>query len=76
MPCQWLPVVNRGQQIPRVRDSDHSPFWDLGYPAVMVTDTANLRSPHYHQASDTLETLDIPVMANLTLGLFASLCQM
>ena len=33
------------------------PFWDAGIPAVMVTDTAFFRNPHYHQPSDTLETL-------------------
>lgn len=76
MPCEWLPVFNQGRQIPRTRDSDHAPFWDAGYPAVMVTDTANLRSPHYHQPSDTLETLDITAMAKITLGLAASLRQM
>lgn len=76
MLCEWLPVINQGQQIPRTRDSDHAPFWDAGYPAMMVTDTANLRNPHYHKASDTLETLDIPAMAKITLGLAASLRRM
>lgn len=76
VPCQWLPVVNQGKQIPRTRDSDHSPFWDAGYSAIMVTDTANLRSPHYHKVSDTLDTLDITTMAKITEGLATSLCQM
>lgn len=75
-PCQWLPVPNHGKQIPRVRDSDHSPFWDAGYPAIMVTDTANLRNPHYHSASDTLETLNIEMMANVTQGLARSLSRL
>jgi len=68
-PCQWLPVVNKGQQIPATRRSDHAPFWDEGYPAVMVTDTANLRNPHYHSASDKIDTLNIAMMANITQGL-------
>ncbi|USR92946.1 M28 family peptidase [Phormidium yuhuli AB48] len=38
--------------------SDHAPFWLAGAPAVMVTDTANFRNPHYHRPSDTPETLD------------------
>ncbi len=38
--------------------SDHSPAWAAGVPAVFFTDTANLRNPHYHQPSDTPETLD------------------
>ncbi|EDX84685.1 peptidase, M28 family [Synechococcus sp. PCC 7335] len=68
-PCEWLPVVNQGRQIPDTRRSDHAPFWDAGYPAVMVTDTAHLRNPHYHQASDQLETLDVEMMAKITQGL-------
>jgi len=39
--------------------SDHSPLWDADIPAVMVTDTAFFRNPHYHKPSDTLETLDL-----------------
>jgi aminopeptidase YwaD len=72
-PCQWLPVINRGRQLPETRRSDHAPFWDAGYPAVLVTDTANLRNPHYHSASDCIETLDIPAMARITQGLAAGL---
>ncbi len=41
-----------------VRRSDHAPFWDAGWPAIMLTDTADFRSPHYHQSTDTPETLD------------------
>ncbi|MGB7086049.1 MAG: M28 family peptidase [Phormidesmis sp.] len=76
MRAQWLPVLNRGQQIPQTRDSDHSPFWDAGYPAIMITDTAHLRNPHYHKASDRLETLDIPAMAKITQALAVSLSRM
>ncbi|MCU0524506.1 MAG: M28 family peptidase [Elainella sp. Prado103] len=38
--------------------SDHAPFWHKGIGAVLVTDTANFRNPHYHQPSDTVETID------------------
>jgi Zn-dependent M28 family amino/carboxypeptidase len=38
--CEWLPVPNRGLIVPDTRRSDHAPFWDNGYPAIMVTDTA------------------------------------
>lgn len=38
--------------------SDHSPAWQAGVPGVFLTDTANLRNPHYHQASDLPATLD------------------
>ncbi|MBL8990353.1 MAG: M28 family peptidase [Phycisphaerae bacterium] len=43
---------------PDLLRSDHAPFLLLGVPAVMVTDTANFRNPHYHKATDTPDTLD------------------
>jgi Zn-dependent M28 family amino/carboxypeptidase len=68
-PCEWLPVPNRGLIVPDTRRSDHVPFWDNGYPAIMVTDTANMRNPHYHQASDKIETLDLDFLAGVCRGL-------
>jgi len=68
-PCEWLPVPNRGLIVPDTRRSDHVPFWDNGYPAIMVTDTANMRNPHYHQASDRIETLDLDFLAGVCQGL-------
>lgn len=38
--------------------SDHAPFWREGIPALMITDTCDLRNPHYHQKSDTIDKLD------------------
>jgi hypothetical protein len=45
--------------------SDHSSYWKFGFPAVMITDTAFYRNPHYHQASDTIDTLDFEKMAEV-----------
>ncbi len=45
--------------------SDHVPFWKAGIPAVMWTDTADFRNPHYHRASDTPDTLDYAFMADV-----------
>jgi Zn-dependent M28 family amino/carboxypeptidase len=59
VPCVWLPAGWKGQWVEDVRRSDHAPFWDRGYRAMMVTDTANLRNPHYHRPSDRIETLNI-----------------
>ena len=39
--------------------SDHAAFWLHGIPAVIVADTAELRNPNYHRATDTPETLDV-----------------
>ncbi|KUN18208.1 peptidase M28 [Streptomyces antibioticus] len=38
--------------------SDHAPFWNRGIPALMLTDTANFRNPHYHRSTDVPRTLD------------------
>ncbi len=41
--------------------SDHSPFWDEGYPAMMISDTANFRNENYHCIGgydDDVDTLD------------------
>ena len=46
--------------------SDNGPFWLKGVPAVMLTDSANYRNPHYHEASDTPETLDPELLAGST----------
>lgn len=43
--------------------SDNGPFWLRGRPALMLTDTANYRNPHYHRATDTPETLDRAFLA-------------
>lgn len=71
--CEYLPVPNRGVWVPDTRRSDHAPFWDRNYPAILVTDTANLRNPHYHQATDTLETLDLDFLVAGGQGLLRSL---
>jgi Zn-dependent M28 family amino/carboxypeptidase len=49
--------------------SDHWAFWQHGYRAIMVTDTALFRNPHYHTAGDTPDTIDYPRMTRLVAGL-------
>ena len=68
LPVETLSVPGNGMVMPAVRLSDHAPFWDLGYPAVMVTDTSFYRNPHYHAATDTLETLNLEFMAKVCEG--------
>lgn len=53
-----LSIPTFGRLTPDLVRSDHVPFWRKGIGAVLVTDTANFRNPHYHQPSDTLETID------------------
>jgi Zn-dependent M28 family amino/carboxypeptidase len=71
--CEWLPVPNRGLILPDTRRSDQAPFWDLGYRAMMVTDTANMRNPHYHLPSDRIETLDLDFLTRVCNGLIKSI---
>jgi Zn-dependent M28 family amino/carboxypeptidase len=74
--CEWLPAGWRGLAIPDTRRSDHAPFWDAGYKALMVTDTANMRNPHYHKSSDRLETLDLEFLTQVCRGLITGVAHL
>jgi len=49
--------------------SDHASFWQAGYPAIMITDTAMFRYQHYHKETDTADKLDYRSLARVTRGL-------
>jgi hypothetical protein len=49
--------------------SDHWSFWQVGYPGIMVTDTAPFRYPHYHRREDTPDKVDYARMARVVAGL-------
>jgi aminopeptidase YwaD len=66
-----LPLVSlhsplRGWLVWATRRSDNASFWSEGYPALMLTDTANLRNPHYHRSTDRLATLDLTFASQVT----------
>ena len=63
VPVVPLVVPGNGEQLPDTRRSDHTAFWEQGIPAVMVTDTANFRNPHYHRSTDTVDTLNLTFLA-------------
>ncbi len=73
LPGETLTVPCDGWILADTRLSDHSAFWDADWPAVMITDTAFFRNPHYHRASDRLETLDFDFMARVVGGLVAAI---
>jgi hypothetical protein len=54
--------------VPGVAWSDHWSFWQHGYPAIMITDTAPFRYPHYHSATDTPDKLDYDRFALVVSG--------
>jgi len=49
--------------------SDHWSFWEMGFPALMVTDTAPFRYSYYHTPSDTLDRVDYDRTARVTAGI-------
>ncbi len=55
--------------IPGIGWSDQWSFWQVGYPGIMVTDTALFRNPHYHTPDDTSDKLDYPRFARVVAGL-------
>jgi len=67
-----LTVPGNGELLPDTRRSDHAAFWHYGYPAVMLTDTANFRNPHYHRSTDTLDTLNLEFMEKVAQAVTAS----
>ncbi len=69
LPVVKLTVPLSGRIMPAVRLSDHASFWDEGYRAVMITDTAFYRNPHYHRSTDTMDKLDYRFMAELVQSL-------
>jgi hypothetical protein len=55
--------------IPGIGWSDHWAFAEQGFPAVMITDTAPFRYPHYHQPSDTPDKVDAEKVARVVKGI-------
>ena len=65
LPVVKLTVPFNGWVMPAVRLSDHASFWDQGFKAVMLTDSAFYRNPYYHTAADTMDKLDFEFMAEV-----------
>ena len=66
----------RGWILPLTRLSDNASFWDRRYPSLMITDTAFLRNPHYHQITDRADTLDFEFMAQVTRAVLATVAEL
>jgi len=54
-----------GSRFRHANRSDHSSYWREGLPAIMITDTGEFRNPHYHQMSDTIETLNFTFLSQV-----------
>jgi hypothetical protein len=73
LPCEGasLPAA-----IPGIGWSDQWSFWQCGYPAVMVTDTAPFRYPHYHEPTDTPDKLDYDRFALVVSGMEKTIAEL
>ncbi|MFC3574141.1 M28 family peptidase [Streptomyces yaanensis] len=70
------PVKRIGWLLRDAARSDHLPYWRSGRQGVLVTDTANLRNPHYHKATDTLATLDLAFAADVSRAVAGALAEL
>ena len=84
---EWLQTFRRNSDFPSegaslpgfvvgVDLSDHHSFWEAGFPALMVTDTAFFRNDNYHTLNDTVDTIDFPRFAQVVVGLRATIAEM
>ncbi len=73
-----LPVVscNAPRSVPGIDFSDHYQYWDAGFPAVMITDTADNRNFAYHTAGDTADRLDYGRMAQVVQGVYEAVTEL
>ena len=73
-------IPSEGIAAPRmiadITRSDHSAFWEQGYPAFMLTDTAPFRNPHYHRSSDLPDQIDYIRLAQVVTGVEAMLSEL
>jgi hypothetical protein len=62
--------------VPGVDFSDHLNYWRYNFPAVMITNTAFFRNPHYHLPTDTIDTLDFAKMAEVVKGVYLAVIRL
>jgi photosystem II stability/assembly factor-like uncharacterized protein len=58
--------------LPEMWRSDHGPFWQLGYPAILAVEDWDIHYPYYHSANDTPDKLDYNVATALTRSVVAA----
>jgi len=67
--------INAPRIIPGIDFSDHLNYWNEGYPAIMITDTAFFRNHAYHTVDDVPEKLDYEKMSDVLSGIFNLITQ-
>ena len=68
--------LNAPEIISSVGISDNTSYWEQGFPAVLISDTAADRNPAYHTESDTAEHLDYDRMAKVVQGVGQAILDM
>lgn len=68
-----LAVAGTGTTTQDLRRSDHAPFWDKGYKALMLSDGANFRNTAYHTVHDVSDSLNFTFMTNVIKATVATL---
>mgnify|MGYP000023112591 CR=1 FL=1 len=71
-----LAAIGNSEIAPDLRRSDHTPFWEAAYQALMISDGANFRNANYHEDTDTEETIDYDFMSNVVKATIASLAHL
>lgn len=73
-----LPVysINAPTLLVGVDFSDHRSYWDHGFPAVMITDTAFYRNKHYHLSTDTYDKIDYQRMSSVVAAIYMAVKKM
>jgi len=65
-----LESISSHPKVPGVDFSDHRNFWQLDWPAVMITDTSFMRYDHYHKSTDTYDRLDYNKMSDVIIMVY------
>lgn len=67
-----LPIysLNAPTSLKDINRSDHAAYWQFGFPAIMITDTANFRNSAYHTSNDTIDRLDFDRMAQVVISVY------
>lgn len=71
-----LAAIGNSEIAPDLRRSDHAPFWEATYQALMLSDGANFRNVNYHEDTDTEETIDYDFMSNVVKATIATLAHL
>jgi hypothetical protein len=75
--CGTYGLVDANRVVdPSIIYSDHSPFWDQGYSALLAIEDYPVQNPYYHGISDTIDTLNSEFFSDSARAALAVLAEM